>query len=191
MENPLAVLFEITSAFDSLAIDYVVVGSLASSIHGEYRASGDVDIVADIRPEHIERLVGKLEGSFYIDDVSVRRAVAHGRKFNVIHLLAIFKVDVFAASTSIGRQQIIRRQLHKLEPDMVEDVWIATAEDTILAKLHWYRIGGEVSELQWRDVRGIIGTRGDQLDLDYLNHWAEREGLDDLLDRALAESRHQ
>ena len=188
MESPLVVLFEITNAFDSLGIDYVLVGSMASSVHGEYRASGDIDIVAEIQPEHIDRLVSRLERTFYIDDLSVRRAIDHGRKFNVIHLSAIFKVDVFAASTSLGKQQLARKQLYELDPGMPERVWVATAEDTILAKLHWYRIGGEVSELQWRDVRGIIGTRGDQLDLEYLKRWADQERLDDLLERALTES---
>lgn len=187
MESPLVVLFEITNAFESLGIDYVLVGSMASSIHGEYRASGAIDLVAEIQPEHIGRLVSRLEKTFYIDGLSVRRAIAHGRKFNVIHFSAIFKVDVFAASTSLGKQQLARRQLYELDQGMPERVWVATAEDTILAKLHWYRIGGEVSELQWRDVRGIIGTRGDQLDLEYLQRWAEREGLNDLLERALTE----
>lgn len=193
MESPLVVLFEITNAFDSLGIDYVLVGSMASSVHGEYRASGDIDLVAEIQPEHIGLLVSRLERTFYfyIDDLSIRRAIAHGRKFNVIHLSAIFKVDVFAASTSLGKQQLVRKQLYELDPGMPERVWVATAEDTILAKLHWHRIGGEVSELQWRDVRGIIGTRGDQLDLEYLQHWAEREGLNDLLERALTESQPQ
>lgn len=191
MENPLVVLLEITNVFDSLGIEYVVVGSIASSVHGEYRASGDIDMVADIQPEHIEKLVGRLENTFYIDDLSVRRAIARGRKFNVIHLSAIFKVDVFAASTTLGKQQLARRQLYKLDPDMPEHIWIATAEDTILAKLHWYRVGGEVSELQWRDVRGIIGTRGAQLDLEYLHRWAERERVNDLLERALIESQQQ
>jgi hypothetical protein len=191
MESPLVVLSEITNAFDSLGINYVLVGSMASSIHGEYRASGDIDMVAEIQSEHIGQLVSRLEKTFYIDDLSVRRAIAHGRKFNVIHLSAIFKVDVFAASTSLGKQQLARRQLYELDPGMPERVWVATAEDTILAKLHWYRIGGEVSELQWRDVRGIIGTRGDQLDLEYLQRWAGREGLNDLLERALTESQDQ
>jgi hypothetical protein len=188
MENPLVVLFRLADDFDSLGIDYVVVGSVASSVHGEYRASGDIDIVADIRPEDIEPLVAALKEDFYIDDLSVRQAVARGRKFNVIHLTAIFKADIFVPATSLGKQQLARRQLYKLDPHLPEEIWIASAEDTILGKLHWYRIGGEVSELQWRDVRGIIGTRGDQLDFDYLRRWAERLGIHDLLERAFPAS---
>ena len=188
IENPLVVLLELTHAFEGLGIEYVIVGSLASSIHGEYRASGDIDIVADIRPEHIESLVSKLSPAFYIDDRSVSKAIAVGRKFNVIHLSAIFKADIFAPSTILSKQQLARKQMYKLDPEIREDIWIATAEDMILHKLHWYRIGGEVSEIQWRDVRGIIGTRGEQLDFDYLRRWAERLNIDDLLNRVLLES---
>jgi hypothetical protein len=45
-------------------------------------------------------------------------------------------------------------------------------EDTILAKLEWYRPGGEVSERQWRDVLGILKTRAGELDLGYMRKWA-------------------
>src|SRR5258706_14105903 len=100
MENPLVVLIQVARAFDALGIEYVVVGSLASSIHGEYRASGDIDIVADIRPES---LVSKLSPTFYIDDRSVSKAIEVGRKFNVIHLSAIFKADIFAPSTILSK----------------------------------------------------------------------------------------
>ena len=188
IENPLVVLFELTHAFDSLGIDYVVVGSIASSIHGEYRASGDIDIIADIRPEQIERLVSTLETKFYIDVQAVTNAVARGRKFNVIHLSAIFKADIFAPSTNLGKQQLARRQLHKLDPEIRDEFWVSTAEDMILYKLYWYRAGQGVSDVQWRDIRGIIGTRGENLDFKYLRQWAEREGLIDLLERALIES---
>lgn len=187
MENPFIVLSQIVSAFEAIGIDYVVVGSLASSIHGDYRASADIDVVAEIRVEQIEPLVNALKTNFYVDDLSVRRAVTQGRSFNAIHLTAIFKVDVFLAASSLGRQQLERRQLHQLTPDMPQQIWIATAEDTILAKLHWYRLGAEVSELQWRDVKGILGTQGSRLDFDYLRSWAEQEGVLDLLECALAE----
>jgi hypothetical protein len=188
MESPQLVLRQLTGVFDALGIDYVVVGSFASSIHGEYRATGDIDIVADLVHEKIDALVGALKKDFYVDDLSIGRAIARGRSFNIIHLTAIFKVDVFLPATSLGRQQLFRRQRHKLDPGGNQEIWVATAEDTILAKLHWFHIGNEVSEMQWRDVRGIICTQGASLDSDYLRQWADLLGLRNLLERALEES---
>ena len=64
----------------------------------------------------------------------------------------------------------------------------ASAEDTILAKLEWYRLGGEVSELQWREVQGIFQLRSDQLDIKYLQQTAKSMQLSDLLDQLLNQS---
>jgi hypothetical protein len=188
MESPLIALFQLINAFKAVGIDYVVVGSVASSVHGDYRASADIDVVADISIEKVQPLVNALSDDFYIDDLSVSKAIAQGRSFNVIHLVGIFKVDVFLPSTDLGKQQLARRELHTVEADGSQEIWIATAEDTILAKLHWYRLGEEISELQWRDVKGILGTRGSRLDFDYLRLWAERVGVLDLFERAVRES---
>jgi len=163
MENPFVVLVEAIRAFDTLGIDYVVVGSTASSIHGEYRASGDVDIVADVKLHQVQALAEKLKAEFYVDDLMMRRAISDGGSFNIIHLRAIFKIDIFVPSTELGKQQLARREQHPLDSTGLQRIWIATAEDTILAKLHWYRLGQETSELQWRDVKGIIGARRGRL----------------------------
>lgn len=65
---------------------------------------------------------------------------------------------------------------------------IASAEDALLAKLEWYRLGGEVSERQWRDVLGIIKTQEDRLDREYLTRWADELNIQDLLVRAFVAS---
>lgn len=188
MENPFIVLLQIVNAFDAIGIDYVVVGSLASSIHGDYRASADIDVIADLTANQIEPLVNALKDDFYIDDFAVRKAVKHGRSFNAIHLSAIFKVDIFVATSVLAKQQLARRELHTLTSDIPQSVWVATPEDTVLAKLHWYRLGGEISELQWRDIMGVMATQGSRLDLDYLRLWAEQVGVLDLFERALEQS---
>jgi hypothetical protein len=64
---------------------------------------------------------------------------------------------------------------------------VATAEDTILRKLEWYRAGGETSERQWNDLRGVLKISGARLDLAYLRQWAPFLKVEDLLDRLLAE----
>jgi len=65
---------------------------------------------------------------------------------------------------------------------------VATAEDIVLHKLHWYKIGGEVSERQFRDVLGVLKVQGDDLDREYLDRWAEALGLRELTARAFREA---
>jgi hypothetical protein len=70
-------------------------------------------------------------------------------------------------------------------------IHIATAENTLLAKLLWYRQGNEVSERDWRDVLGILRVAGQGMDGSYLSRWARELGVADLLDRALGETRSE
>ena len=81
-----------------LAIPYMVGGSLASSIHGIFRSTNDIDIVADVREEHIIPLVAELAGDFHADPDAMRDALRHGRPFNVIHFASGYKFDIFPAA---------------------------------------------------------------------------------------------
>jgi hypothetical protein len=76
--------------------------------------------------------------------------------------------------------------LRSLGPDPIECA-VASAEDTILRKLEWYRARGETSERQWNDLRGVLRVSGDMLDRDYLRTWAKYLKVDDLLERLLNE----
>ncbi len=181
MERPLIALFRLIDGFESVGIEYVVVGSIASSVHGEYRASADVDVVANVVGKQVEPLLNNLRPDFYVDDLAVTKAIEHGRSFNAIHSEAIFKIDVFIPASDLARQELKRREIHEI---VGHRIWIASAEDTILSKLDWYRRGNEVSEQQWRDVKGILGTQGSRLDFQYLRLWAARANVLDLLERA-------
>ncbi len=76
-----------------------------------------------------------------------------------------------------------------LTTDPEQVAYVASAEDTVLTKLEWYRMGGELSDRQWNDVLNIIKVQGEQLDRDYLRHWAAQIGVADLLDRVLGQAR--
>lgn len=187
MESPLEVLSQIAHALEEQGVAYVVVGSFASSMRGVYRATADIDIVADLKPAHVEPLVAALQETFYLDEGAVRRALARRGSFNAIHFDAVFKVDIFVPpADSFSRQQLVRRQLEQIAPNVPQGIYVATAEDTMLAKLSWYRAGGEVSQLQLRDVLGIVGAQGTELDVEYLREWADRIGVRDLLDSVLS-----
>lgn len=83
----------------------------------------------------------------------IQEAVLRQSSFNLIHRETFFKVDVFVRSTEpFDQAQFSRRKAYPLSPDAQETAYFATPEDNILAKLHWYRLGGEVSDRQWNDV---------------------------------------
>lgn len=184
--EPIAVTLLVIDALEALGVSYFIGGSLASAVHGVLRATVDADVVADLHLKHAEPLARALSGAFYVDAESIRDAIRHQSSFNVIHLETTFKVDVFILKgRPFDAAQFARRTAQVVATDPERSAYVASAEDTILAKLEWYRKGGEVSEQQWRDVVGVLKVQSDRLDYDYLRHWAVQLDVVDLLERAL------
>ena len=180
----------VTQTLERLGISYAVGGSLASSLHGVMRSTLDVDIVADMRLEHIQPLVAALSKDFYADDEMMRDAIEHKSSFNLIHYETAFKVDIFIRKPrAFDQMQLERRKTSVIATDPEQSVYVTSPEDVILSKLEWYRMGGEVSDRQWRDILGVLKTRAGELDLDYLRKWAKDLRVSDLLERALTESK--
>ncbi len=190
-DEPIAVTLLVVDALDSLGVPYLIGGSLASAVHGVLRTTMDTDIVAELRPEDAELLACALGNAFYADVEAIRNAIRQHGSFNVIHLETMFKVDVFVRGSKkrpFDQVQFERRVLHVLSTEPERTAYIASAEDTILAKLEWYRRGGLVSERQWRDVQGVLKVQAGCLDLAYLRRWAAQLNVADLLERALQEA---
>ena len=186
--DPMEVLVMIVAVLETLQIPYLVGGSFASSIHGITRLTRDADIVALIKPYQSQPLANALEGEFYADEQAIGRAVFAKRSFNVIHIDSMFKVDIFVATPNeFESSQFERRQAMVLRPSS-PPTYVASAEDTILAKLRWYRLGNEVSDQQWSDLLNVAKVQGARLDLSYLRNWAVELGVADLLVRALEEA---
>lgn len=189
MQNePLEVTIKVTDVFEKLSVPYLIGGSLASALYGMVRTTQDADIVAEMRPEHLRLFVSTLQDEFYMDDEMIAAAIQHNSSFNIIHRETMFKVDVFIPrprpflESQLART---RRQTFALETEV--SARFASPEDTILSKLEWYRMGGEVSERQWRDILGVLKTRVGELDLGYLRQWADELKVSDLLAKALNE----
>jgi hypothetical protein len=187
--EPIEVTFKVTSVLEQLGIRYVIGGSLASTLYGMVRTTQDSDIIAEMRPEHAQPFVASLQNEFFIDDEMIAESIQGQSSFNIIHRDSMFKVDVFIPSRRpFDQSQLARaqRKTFSLEPDLSAN--FASAEDTVLSKLEWYRMGGEVSERQWRDTLGVLKTREGELDLAYMRKWGAELKVSDLLERALAES---
>lgn len=185
----IVVILEVTEVLDELGVPYCICGSGASIVHGVVRATIDCDLVADLKPEHIDVLTAKLNDDFYIEPDSIRQAIAQNRSFNLIHQKTMFKVDIFIPKPRpFDQSQLARRENKIIAHDPDCKAWIASAEDTVLAKLEWYRLGNEISERQWRDVLGVLKTKAGMLNLEYMQTMAASMQISDLLKRALEES---
>ncbi len=193
MSIPPTILTAITpviEVFEQLGVAYYIGGSVASSLHGLPRSTLDVDVIADLRLEHVQPLVARLQDTYYLDEEAIRAAIQHRASCNLIHLETMLKVDIFVLKARPfdqgAFQRIQQHQVSQTEPARM--LALSSAEDVVLAKLEWYRMGGEVSERQWNDLLGILKVQGTALDLPYLRHWAADLQVTDLLERALAEA---
>ena len=183
------VVLKVIRVLDELGIPYLIGGSFASAIYGLPRSTNDADLIAEIKREQVPDLFRALDSHFYVSEQSIRRSIDSGRHFNVISSETQFKVDVFTPKPGgFAAQQIARRQKRDFGASTDRQVFFATPEDTVLAKLDWYRRGNEVSDLQWRDVVNILKVQRDRLDLEYMREWGAQLGVADLLEEALAEA---
>jgi len=169
------VLTRVVRLLEALGIPYMIAGSVASSFHGKPRTTHDADIVIDPAPDALDRLVDALATlAFYVDLGTAREALRRRRQFNVVETASAFKLDlIIRKDRPFSEEEFRRRQ----RVDLAEaEVALATAEDTILAKLEWAKKGGG-SERQLADVRGIVDVRGADLDREYIRRWAKNLGV--------------
>jgi len=176
---------DVARVLERLGIPYVVGGSLASSLHGIPRSTNDADLAVELGQEKVRPLVEALEGRYYVDEERARDAVRRQASFNVIELATMFKVDLFVLGAGpLDREELARRQRIEL-PESGDEVEVASAEDTVLQKLHWFRLGRGLSDRQWQDLLGVLQVQGSRLDRQYLDRGAKLLGVEDLLRRAL------
>jgi hypothetical protein len=189
VEEILDITLFVSETFHRLDIPYLIGGSLASSLHGIPRATQDVDIVANIQPEHVAALVAAWHDAFYLDEAAIREAVEHRTSFNLIHLDTFLKVDVFVAKDdAASRQQLQRRQRFEVGDNPRRELVVASPEDVVAYKLYWFSLGDEVSERQWTDAVGVLKVGGHRLDLPYLRRIAALLGVESILRRACEEA---
>lgn len=182
--DPIQVALRVTRVLDSLGLAHTIGGSIAASFAGEPRSTVDIDVVVACVEHEVAALVSALAPDFYVDEGAMRRAVRNSTSTNLIDNATSLKVDLFVAGgTPIDSEQLQRRLLVSLGDGVV--LPIHPPEDILLQKLRWFRLGGEVSDRQWRDVLGIVRVQANRLDVEYLRRQAPILGVSDLLERAL------
>jgi hypothetical protein len=177
------------SALERAGVRYAIGGSWASTAFGEPRFTNGVDILADFNRESLTQFLGSLPKTFYASPEVALKAIRLGRPFNVIHMLNVLKFDFFPAGAfPLGMQELDRAVLLKGTALSESPAPFVTPEDILLAKLYWFKSGAEVSEVQWRDIQGIVRSCGATLDRGSLEVSADKLQVAGLLEKALAET---
>jgi hypothetical protein len=174
-------LQEVVRALDDAGIPHMLVGSFASTSYGAPRATQDIDIVIDPTAAALELFVTAFDDDrFYVSPDAARAALAARDQFNLIDVTTGWKVDLMIRKDRpFSRSEFGRRTRIRM---LDVDLWVATAEDTVLAKLEWAAMSG--SDRQLVDAATVLGVSAGGLDDAYLDHWAAKLGVSDLLARA-------
>ena len=119
----------------------------------------------------------------------IRDAIRYRSSFNIIHLASMFKVDIFILNKDeASREEMERRKQYQISDVPHQTLYLASAEDIILHKLYWFKMGGGVSDRQWNDIAGVIKVQDDKLDYSYLKNAAQQRGVTTLLQKAINEA---
>mgnify|MGYP001589980093 CR=1 FL=1 len=177
-------LKHIANTFESLKIQYLITGSIASIFYGEPRFTNDIDVVADIREEHIPALLKHFpESEFYLSEDAIRDAIRHKYQFNIIHPSSGLKVDIIIRKDDDFNDSRFKR-VKRFSPIEKTEANFSSPEDVIIMKMKYYKGGG--SEKHIRDITSMMKISGEMIDRDYIEYWAKRLALLDIWKAILA-----
>lgn len=164
----------ITTALDSANIEYMLVGSFASTRYSSARSTQDIDIVISVTAEQLKSLIQYLiDKNYYADLDPALEAHRSQSLFNIIDLDTGWKIDfIFRKSTAHGLEEFRRRrtiELHGIH------LFVASPEDVIIAKLEWAKQGASLRQVE--DAAAVLSVQGSALDMPYLQRWVIELGL--------------
>jgi len=176
-------LEKLISILETAGIPYAVCGSLSSSLHGQPRATNDADIIIAPTQDQLSKLLKSLETSCYVSSEAAFEAMRIRSMFNVIDNETGYKADLIFRKDSPHQLSEFNRRIKATL--MGIELWILSPEDVILSKLDWAKSSG--SDLQLRDVFGVIKLQWNKLDLNYLRQWAKQLGVEKTLEDVIKE----
>ena len=176
MNEELELLKNVAAKLETAGIEYMMTGSMAMALYSTPRMTRDIDIIIQVSPVDVDKILDLFRDDFYIEEESVRHAVLNRGMFNIIHNDSIIKVDLIVRKDEEYRiEEFSRKKKITIEGVSIS---VVAPEDLILSKLVWAK--RSQSELQFRDVRQMMMTVK-ELNNKYLEKWSKVLGVDDLL----------
>jgi hypothetical protein len=154
-------------------IEYMVTGSVASTLYGEPRLTHDIDLVLVLKLPDIEKFLSCFPSSdYYCPPPEVIRIELQR---NLIHHNSGYKADCYPFTGNPLHAWALK---HKREIPVRPDLVISTAppEYVIIRKLQFFREGG--SEKHLHDIRKMISALKLELDREILHKWIDRLSLE-------------
>jgi hypothetical protein len=174
-------LVQIAQRLESVGIAFMVAGSVASSFHGQPRATNDIDLV--IAPTHtqLDQFLALFADPYYVSAEAARDALKQNSMFNIIEFTSGWKVDlIIRKARPFSIEEFQRRKVEVLQGCTLP---IASPEDVMLSKLEWNLI--TPSDRQVQDALNVAMAQWPTLDLAYLRKWAANLGVAEPLEELL------
>jgi hypothetical protein len=179
---------EVARILTRMNCPWAIGGSVASSLHGISRHTLGANIPAEPFVGREAEFVSAIGEEWYVSGPAVQEANRNRSSFNLINTSTGFKIDVFIRKDDPFEQEALSRRVALHLPDRPDEpLYVMTPEDVVLFKLIWFRMGEGGSDRQWQDVVGVLQVQEGRLDEQYLDHWAHRLGLVELLQKAKQE----
>ncbi len=173
---------KVIAALDDCEIPYMLVGSYSTNAYGIPRSTEDADFVIELGDASIGTLARRLEPSIRIDPQLSFETVTMTRRY-VAEVMGIpFKIEFFLVGDDPYQQERFQRRV--LVNALDRQVWLPTAEDVIVTKLHWAHLANRAKDRD--DARDVIAVQSGQIDWGYVHGWCERHGTRALLDEIRA-----
>jgi len=174
-------------SLEDAGIDYMVTGSVVSSLQGEPRSTHDIDLVVRLESRAVPRLLAAFPPpDFFLSEACIQDAIRSQSMFNLLQVSEGEKVDFWPLTPEPFDQSRFSRRC-------VEDVLglrlsVSSPEDTILAKLRWAKLSGG-SEKQFTDALRVYEVQCERLDQKYLEHWVKQLNVEVIWDQLKAEAK--
>ena len=174
--NQEEVFLSVIKTLNQLNLPYIITGAYASSIHGEPRATHDIDLQIYLTPKDINDIYNAFQENFYVSKEGIEDALKYRTMFNLIHLESQIKIDFWIPKQSEYDQERLKRR-QEITISGIK-TFVISPEDSILTKLDWHK--KTELEKHFADALGIMRIQGDRLDFDYITSWVEKLSIEEL-----------
>jgi hypothetical protein len=170
----------VVDVLEAIGATYAIWGGMAVVAHGEPRFTMDMDILLSHEGFYADLFVRRLqETHYYVDAMTVQRALLQGGYFNVIHLPTNIKTDFYVPRGAVsGHEAVLRRALKErvqLPFDEMREAAYISPEGAITSKLLAFADSGSTRHLD--DIASILRVQGDRVNTARIDVLAARFGV--------------